>query len=83
MAYSCRVCLQVPFPPDLANPLCLGPAATAEERKAALRKASLRWHPDKFHGKYGRRVSVAEQEAAAAKVTAVFQAINAQREKIG
>ena len=36
----------VPFPPDPQNPLCLGPGASPEEIKAALRKASLRWHPD-------------------------------------
>ena len=36
----------VPFPPDPLNPLCLGPGASPEEIKAALRKASLRWYPD-------------------------------------
>ena len=72
---------EVPLPPDLTNPLCLSAAATTEERKAALRTASLRWHPDKFHGKYGRRVAESDHDALKAKVTEVFQAINAQREK--
>eukprot|EP01052_Picozoa_sp_SAG31_P033795 SAG31_NODE_3865_length_3800_cov_25.525662_2_plen_297_part_00 len=73
----------VPVPPDLAgNPLCLPPSATTEQKKAALRRCSLRWHPDKFYGKFGRRAPESEKEAMKAKATEVFQAINAYREKL-
>ena len=71
----------VPVPPP-SNPLCLQPGATEDEKKAALRRASLRWHPDKFTGKFGRKIAAGQSEAIHAAVTAVFQSINAQREKI-
>ena len=69
----------LPLPPDMTNPLCLPLGATLAEKRAALRKASLRWHPDKFQQKFGRRIATTESEAMLGAVTSVFQAINAHR----
>ena len=71
----------IPLPPA-SNPLCLRAGASAPEKKAALRKASLRWHPDKFTQKFGRKIATGQSEAIHAAVTSVFQSINAQRETI-
>ena len=71
----------IPMPPE-SNPLCLRPGASEKEKKAALRKASLRWHPDKFTQKFGRKIAAGQSEAIHAAVTSVFQSINEQREQI-
>eukprot|EP01043_Picozoa_sp_COSAG02_P003423 COSAG02_NODE_83_length_39665_cov_25.213719_22_plen_419_part_00 len=71
----------IPMPP-ISNPLCLRHGASEKEKKAALRKASLRWHPDKFTQKFGRKIAAGQSEAIHAAVTSVFQSINEQREKM-
>ena len=68
----------IPLPPA-SNPLCLRAGASAPEKKAALRKASLRWHPDKFTQRFGRKIATGQSEAIHAAVTSVFQSINALR----
>ena len=45
-------------------------------RKARLKKALLRWHPDKFLQSFGSRLAADEREAILQRVTEVSQAIN-------
>ena len=45
--------------------------------KVHVRKALLRWHPDKFVNAYGSRVVAEERETVLEKVNDVSQAINA------
>lgn len=78
-------------PPD-SCPLgiVLPDAASKDQKKQALRAASLRWHPDKFVAKFGRLLPVpskdggdaSAREAILAKVTRTFQLINAERERL-
>ena len=68
----------VPLPPA-SNPLCLLAGASDDEKKKAVRKATLRWHPDKFTQKFGKKIQEGQSDAIHAAVTAVFQGINALR----
>ena len=51
--------------------------ATADERRQAYRKASLRWHPDKFTQAFGQLLRVSEREAVMQRVKTTSQALNA------
>lgn len=46
-----------------------------DQRKVAIRKALLRWHPDSFIQKYGSRLHVDDYEKIIKKITATFQTI--------
>lgn len=78
-------------PPDCCPlGIVLPDAASKDQKKQALRAASLRWHPDKFVAKFGRLLPVPSKqgsnaslrEAILAKVTRTFQLINAERERL-
>jgi hypothetical protein len=58
------------------NVLSIDPDVNAEERKLLLRKAYLRWHPDKFVNRFGPRFAENEEEEIKAKLLEVIQAIN-------
>ena len=52
-----------------------------QDRKATVRsaykKCALRWHPDKFMGKHGGKMSDGEKDAIQARLNDTFQALNA------
>ena len=52
-----------------------------QDRKATVRsaykKCALRWHPDKFMGKHGAKMSDGEKDAIQARLNDNFQALNA------
>ena len=52
-----------------------------QDRKATVRsaykKCALRWHPDKFMGKHGGKMSDGEKDAIQARLNDNFQALNA------
>jgi hypothetical protein len=52
------------------------PASPKSARRAAYRRASLRWHPDSFMRRVGRRVREGEREEAAQRAAEVAQSIN-------
>ena len=45
---------------ELMRVLGLTKKSSIDERKAALRDASHRWHPDKFSQKFGDRLAAAD-----------------------
>jgi hypothetical protein len=55
------------------------PAGTAgrEEQRKRLRTELIRWHPDKFISKFGRRLAAADRERVLLRVNAVSQQLNA------
>lgn len=53
------------------------PEAEEAAKKAAFRRAVLRWHPDKFAGRLGGRVPAHQQTAVMARVQALAQDLNA------
>lgn len=59
----------------------LGVAEHAEmdEKKAALRKETMRWHPDRFLGKFGAAVKEGERERIMEEVVRCSQRINSIR----
>ncbi|PSC73049.1 NF-kappa-B inhibitor 1 isoform B [Micractinium conductrix] len=48
-----------------------------EEQRRRLRTELIRWHPDKFQSKFGRRLAPADAERITARVVAVSQMLNA------
>jgi len=44
--------------------------------KKVYRKATLRWHPDKFIGKFGKLMAPADEERIMNDVKNISQAIN-------
>jgi DnaJ-class molecular chaperone len=44
--------------------------------KKVYRKATLRWHPDKFIGKFGKLMAPADEERIMNEVKNISQAIN-------
>lgn len=48
-----------------------------DEQRRRLRTELVRWHPDKFQGRFGRRLAPGEAEAVLARVNALSQALNA------
>jgi len=53
--------------------------APVEEKKAALRRETMRWHPDRFAQKFGRRLDGGDRERVLEAVVRVAQRINAFR----
>ena len=46
--------------------------------KAAFRRLSLRWHPDKFQSKCGSQISREQQAALVERVSVIFQCVSTQ-----
>jgi len=58
----------IPFP----TPEEVGVAISILGEKKALKRHMLRWHPDKFLQRYGKRLDAGERDAAMAKVKDAF-----------
>ena len=50
--------------------------ANDQDKKAALRAASLRWHPDKFLQAYGKLLEVGDYERIMVQVNIMSQRVN-------
>lgn len=48
-----------------------------DERRKRLRVELMRWHPDKFEARFGRRLALAERQRILDRVKAQSQALNA------
>ncbi|KAL4441890.1 hypothetical protein ABPG77_003806 [Micractinium sp. CCAP 211/92] len=48
-----------------------------EEQRKRLRTELIRWHPDKFEARFGRRLVPADRDRVLARVVATSQALNA------
>ncbi|CAM9117550.1 unnamed protein product [Ectocarpus fasciculatus] len=55
---------------------------SSDIKKAALRAASLRWHPDKFMSKYGPRIASEDRANIEKDVQATMQRITKLRERL-
>lgn len=68
----------VPFPrgrtPDEAVDVLLAGVPPGEQR-AVLRQEMMRWHPDKFIGKFGARLGEGERAEVLERVNAMQQAV--------
>ena len=53
-----------------------GESVTASHLKLAFKRASLRWHPDKFVGKFGAKMAEAHREAVLHRVKGITQEVN-------
>ena len=62
--------------PQFSRHPCLLSAGKAEEKKR-LRLEQMRWHPDKFTGKFGGRLDSKDREKILARVTQTSQLLNA------
>lgn len=51
-------------------------ATTAEEQRRRSRAELMRWHPDKFVAKFGRRLEAKDRNDILAKVNAISQLLN-------
>lgn len=51
-------------------------AITAEEQRRRSRAELMRWHPDKFVARFGRRLDVKDRHSILDKVKAVSQLLN-------
>jgi hypothetical protein len=51
-------------------------ASSGSEQKQRLRKELMRWHPDKFAGKFGRRVVEGDRDRIMERVKELGQALN-------
>ena len=58
------------------TPFVMYGAITAEERRRRSRAELMRWHPDKFLAKFGRRLDAKDKHAILAKVNAISQLLN-------
>ena len=54
----------------------------ASHLKLAFKQVSLRWHPDKFVGKFGAKMAEAHREAVLDRVKGVAQAVNSSYEDL-
>ena len=52
-------------------------AAGKEERRKRLRVELMRWHPDKFEARFGRRLAARDKERVLDRVKGMSQALNA------
>eukprot|EP00752_Nemacystus_decipiens_P011816 g10485.t1 len=55
---------------------------SSDIKKAAIRAASLRWHPDKFMSKYGPRIAPEDRSNIAKDVQATMHRITKLRERL-
>ena len=51
--------------------------AGKDERRKRLRLELMRWHPDKFEARFGRRLKAADRSRVLDRVKSVSQALNA------
>jgi len=56
--------------------------ATHEEKKQAVRAASLRWHPDKFTQAFGRRLLEKDRGRVMESVKLMSQRINQLKDRL-
>ncbi|EFN57300.1 hypothetical protein CHLNCDRAFT_143906 [Chlorella variabilis] len=61
---------------ELQRVVLYGTSGTEEQRRR-LRTELIRWHPDKFVSKFGRRLAPADRERVLARVNAVSQQLTA------
>ncbi|KAL4433907.1 hypothetical protein ABPG75_000348 [Micractinium tetrahymenae] len=61
---------------ELQHVVLYGTSGVEEQRKR-LRTELIRWHPDKFEARFGRRLVPADRERILARVVATSQALNA------
>lgn len=54
-----------------------GTLAGKDERRKRLRLELMRWHPDKFEARFGRRLRAADRPRILDRVKSVSQALNA------
>ena len=53
------------------------PCSGNDERRKRLRLELMRWHPDKFEARFGRRLRAADRSRILDRVKSVSQALNA------
>ena len=58
----------------MSNPQNL---AGKEERRKRLRLELMRWHPDKFEARFGRRLKAGDRSRILDRVKGMSQALNA------
>ncbi|CAG9466610.1 unnamed protein product [Pedinophyceae sp. YPF-701] len=75
----------IPWPPKhdgmvegVAAMLSGGDGGAANPKKAAFKLLSLRWHPDKFLGKWGGKLGEGDKERVLERVKEVSQEVNTQ-----
>ncbi len=62
--------------PERLSAFILYGAVEATERKKRLRLELMRWHPDKFTAKFGRRLAEADKVTILERVKAISQLLN-------
>jgi NF-kappa-B inhibitor-like protein 1 len=70
-------------PSDAAGRPAAAGTASAEERRRRLRSELVRWHPDKFEARFGRRLDPGDKPRVMQRVVALSQALNALVEAAG
>eukprot|EP00898_Chlorokybus_atmophyticus_P008887 jgi/Chlat1/89/Chrsp1S03201 len=75
--YGVRVA-EVPFPPAAPDELerVVLRGVKEDEKRAAVRREILRWHPDKFMQKFGSRLDRRDHEAVLARVNVTSQMLH-------
>ena len=68
-----------PWPPASCPVSGLRKGDSADKRKAALKAALLRWHPDKFAAAHGGKLVEADAPAIMEKVNAVLRRVQMER----
>lgn len=63
--------------PEAFNSLVLCGAEGPAEVKKRLRMELVRWHPDKFVGRFGARLAPTDRERVLERVKGMSQALNA------
>jgi NF-kappa-B inhibitor-like protein 1 len=64
-------------PQDELQRVVLYGAEGPEEQRRRLRTELVRWHPDKFVAKFGRRLAAGDRERVLERVNALSQQLNA------
>ena len=72
-----------PTPTPNPNPNQVRRSDSDAARKARLKKALLRWHPDKYVAAHASRISASELAAVVERVTAVMQRVQQERVAYG
>ena len=72
-----------PNPNPNPNPNQVRRSDSDAARKARLKKALLRWHPDKYVAAHASRISASELAAVVERVTAVMQRVQQERVAYG
>ena len=73
----------LPWPPEDVPVSGVRRSDSDAARKARLKKALLRWHPDKYVAAHASRISASELAAVVERVTAVMQRVQQERVAYG